>query len=251
MFAYLLTVYKACARSAWKRLQGGWIVVFGLLALGIGWIAVRIVAQSLGMLGGLLMSIYEAVALTFYLTWMRESVESRKLALSDLKQFDVGLLQSIVSVLFLLYLGSWALTMVTTGIQASWAHAILTMLFVVLLNSLPETLYLNRRDGMDAIQEAFAFTTRNWIEWYLPFVLIILPIVLSGKDWLILLSQTNVFFPALAVVIVPFYVLPGLGLALLPFGLLLAHFYMLFRAKLFTELEQGSRRQRIFKSRMN
>ena len=141
--------------------------------------------------------------------------------------------------------------MLGTGMDAGWASIILQLLFVVLLNSLPETLYLTRRDGMDGIQESFSFTTKNWIEWYLPYFIFLSPLLLlGGGSLLLIISQTNVLLPAVPILMIPFFIFPGLQMLCLPLGLILAHWYMLFRAKLYQELDTGSRRQRLFKSRM-
>jgi hypothetical protein len=251
MGSYLVKIYMLAALDASQRIRGSWSAIVGLLALALGLLLINTVSVHLGILGGFLQSIYQAVAITYYLGWLRESSQFRRLRFSELKSFDWGLFQSVISILFILYLLQWGVVMLTTGMNAGWAFAILQMLVVVLLNSLPETLYLTRRDGMDGIQESFSFTTANWIEWYLPYLIILSPLLLMGGYSLpTILAQTHIFSPALAVISVPAILFPGLQVLVLPLGLILSHWFMLFRAKLYQELEGGSRRQRIFKSRM-
>lgn len=251
MLVYLSKIYGTAALDATQRLKGSWPVLIGMLLLVVGFILINSIAAPLGILGGFLRGLAEAFAITYYLSWLQESSQYQRVRLGQLKVMDWSLFQSVISVLFILYLFQWGVTMLTTGIDARWAMNILQLLFVVLLNALPETLYLTRRDGLDGIQESFSFTTRNWIEWYIPFLIILSPMLLqSGASLPLILAQTHVLFPALAVVSVPSYFLPEIPLILLPLGLVLAHWFMLFRAKLYSELDSGSRNQRIFKSRM-
>lgn len=251
MGSYLLKIYLLSAKDAFERLKSSWTVLVGLIALAVGFILANIISAQLGVIGGLIRSLYEALAISYYLAWLRESSQYRKVRINELKIIDWGLFQSVISILFILYLFQWGVVMLGTGMNAGWASIILQLLFVVLLNSLPETLYLTRRDGMDGIQESFSFTTKNWIEWYLPYLIIVSPLLLlAGISLPEILAQTNVFFPAMPVITVPFYLFPGLLTLSLPLGLILAHWFMLFRAKLYQELDKGSRRQRMFKSRM-
>ena len=251
MGTYLLKIYLVATKDAFQRLQGTWSVLLGMLALACGFVAVTLIGSQLGIIGGFIASLYQAIAITYYLGWLRESSQFRNVRIKELKNLDWSLFQSVISILFIMYLVQWGVAMLSTGMNGSWASVILQLLFVVLLNSLPETLYLTRRDGMDGIQESFSFTTKNWIEWYLPYLIIVSPLLLLGAASLPeLLAQTNVFFPAMAVITVPVLLFPGLKLVMLPLGLILAHWFMLFRAKLYQELDTGSRRQRMFKSRM-
>lgn len=251
MTAYLLKIYLDSAHDAFIRLKKSWIVLAGILVLILGFLFVSSVARQLGFLGGILLSIYQALAITFYLGWLRDSRQSQRVRLEDLKELDWGIFQSVISILFILWICDWVLVMLGTGMDSGWSRVILQLLIVVILNSIPETLYLANRDGMDAVQESFSFTTRNWIEWFLPYIVLLSPLLLMGGASLpLLLSQANLFFPAVNLITVPSFLFPGLSILTIPMGLVLAHWFMLFRGKLYQELDVGSRRQRMFKSKM-
>ena len=252
MVAYLFKIYLDSAQDALYRLKRSWSVLAGIFVLILGFIFVSAIARQLGFIGGILLSIYQALAITFYLGWLRDSRQSQRLRFEDLKELDWGIFQSVISILFILWIFDWVLVMLGTGMESGWSSMILQLLIVVLLNSIPETLYLTNRDGMDAVQESFSFTTRNWIEWFLPYLVLLSPLLLLGGASLpLLLSQANVFFPSVLLISVPSFLFPGLSIISIPMGLVLAHWFMLFRGKLYQELDVGSRRQRMFKSKMS
>lgn len=252
MFQYLPELYLKIIIDAWRRFQGSLILVPAQLVLFCGYILISIAASPFGILRGLIVYIAQAAALTFYLGWLRDAHSSYKVRWRDLKEFDWGLFQGIISILFILWIFEWVLKMLTTGMHISWPFYMLQICTVILLNSLPESLYISRYEGLQAVEESFNFTQRNYIEWFIPYLVIFIPIILyTGLSVESLILNSQIFYPPATFIMAAGILGDGevsqyLFLAL---GMAFAHFYMLFRARLYLELESGNRRQRLFRTR--
>ncbi|MGH7147348.1 MAG: hypothetical protein ACREIJ_05530, partial [Nitrospiraceae bacterium] len=144
------------------------------------------------------------------------------------------------------------------------SYAVLLLLFL-LLNPTPEIIYQVRHDSpLDVFKISYEFVLENWIEWFLPCAVILIPIVLSPmrlRPFFSLSSRVGrgagLDFSQLLVL--PFTILEGwldyagipssiswyLGLLLTP---PLAVAMLLFRGHLFASLHGVSRRQRRFGS---
>jgi hypothetical protein len=108
----------------------------------------------------------------------------------------------------------------------------LTMMELIVLNAAPEVIYLKRSSGgIETIQRSFSFLQENWIEWFLPNVLIL------GFVWLVINGTIPVGALPLPVITVPV-----LGGALL-------HVVMVYRGFLFQTLDGSTHRQRMFRFR--
>jgi hypothetical protein len=250
-FTYLKDLYINTFFEAARRFKGSLRVVLATCVLAILWQILLPLISPLGMAGGFLRALIEAACLTFYLGWLRDSLSQTKVSFADLKEFDWSLFQSVISILFILFLAQWALQMLTTSMDAGWSFFILQLLFVVLLNSLAEVLYIARIDGWQGVQESFNFTQRNWIEWYLPLLPLVLPLAIYSYSIVAVFAQMHVLLPtAFLLEYLRLLGNPGPFLfVILPALLALSHFIMLFRGVLFKELEGGNRRQRIFRAK--
>ncbi len=246
---YLKGLYLSCISQALKRTRNSLVVLIGVCCLVVVWYMSAGFFSQLGIAGGFLRALLEAACLTFYLSWVRDSLQQNRVRISDLKEFDWGLFQAVISVLFILFLLQWVVTMLVTGMDAGWVYFILKLLFVLLLNSLPEVLYISRIDGWSGVQESFSFTYRNWIEWYLPTVLLLAPVGLQFDRLAVIFAKAEVLLPTSILLEYPdlFAGSPLLMMLSIPVLIVFSHFMMLFRGVLFQELEGGNRRQRIFR----
>jgi hypothetical protein len=114
------------------------------------------------------------------------------------------------------------------GLILSLIHLIL----YVILNPVPEFIYQTRASGLELITASYNFIVENWIEWFVPTVLL----TLAGYALLTIVDALIVGLPALAQFFVLSFIL-GLGLT----------YFMLFRGFLFAELNGTTRRSRMYK----
>jgi hypothetical protein len=174
----------------------------------------------------------------------------------------------VIGVGFVLWLPMMALDM---GTQANpyggFLSAAVMLLLFLLLNAAPEVIYQIRHDSpLDVFKASYEFVLEHWIEWFLPFAILALPIVVSpsGIQEFFNLS-TGIgrgaglnFFQLL---LLPFTLIGGwmsyVGLDpdaqwifLLLLTPLVATTALLFRGHLFALLRSSTRRQRMFAHRI-
>ena len=102
----------------------------------------------------------------------------------------------------------------------------------ILLNPLPEFLYQTRTSGIELLTASYNFIVENWIEWFLPNVLM----TVAGFYVLQALGIVTAGLPGFL----------QLFVIALGFGLCLTYF-MVFRGFLFAELHGTTRRSRVFR----
>ncbi len=246
-----LMMYVRCSKEATQGLIKNWPLLIGSAVLVIvHQIAMGLLGQF-GIVGGFILGIMQICFMTLYLGWMRDTLERDTLRLKSLFVFDAGLFFNVISVAFIISIFGWILQQLTLGMNAGVFLAAVNLVLVILLNSIPEVIYIHRMESLNALQHAFQFTKDNWIEWFLPFLICLLPI-LTVSAWAIpiIISMLNPLFPPFAVVLVFLYASPAYFYFLIPVIVICANWYMLFRGHLFKELETGSRRRRIYNMRM-
>jgi uncharacterized membrane-anchored protein YitT (DUF2179 family) len=108
------------------------------------------------------------------------------------------------------------------------------ILLYVFLNPVPELIYQSRVSGLALLSASYEFIVPNWIEWFLPNLL------LTALAYLLLewLNQVAVYLP---------FFLDSLFISA-AFGLFLT-FLMIYRGVLFAELSGTTRRSRVFRYR--
>ncbi len=241
------------------------LVGFALLFVGVSQ-----VAGSLGIAGGFLLGALNALLVGATLSLIEHSLGgARSLQLQDIQESLGCYFWEVIGVGFVLWLPIMALDM---GTQANpygqfLSSAALLLLFI-LLNPAPEVIYQVRQDSpLDVLKTCYEFVLENWIEWFLPFGLLILPVVVSpsGLEQFVLLSSRlgrGAGLDFFQLLILPFTVLGGwfayLGLPSDAYWILailltppVAMSILLFRGHLFALLHGSSHRQREFARRFD
>jgi hypothetical protein len=252
-----ISMYVRCAKEATQTILKDWLLVIGSVVLFLGFSIAGAFLAQLGMVGGMLISLVGVAALTYYYGWLSELTRSpggqrrARLDKASLLEFDVSLFFVLISASFVLWVIQWIVGSLILGMNAGWVLTMLSLGLIFLFNSLPETLYVHRYQSLAAFQESFEFTRANWIEWYLPFLVLTSPFLLLGLDQFSYFFATNSpLLPVSMIFQVPQLLLPpGLGVLTALVGVVFANWFMLFRGFLFQELERGTRRQRIFAAR--
>ncbi len=247
----IIAVYYDCAQNATKGLIRNWIILPASIAAFIITIVAATPLQSLGIVGGFVLGLIQTALLSLYYSWLSETHSKQKIGLKDLFNMDWSLFMSVISVAFLIWIIQWITLTLINGLHVEWIAACVMFVLIVVFNSLPETIYIHRYESTQAMQESFSFIQKNWIEWYIPFFILLSPwIIASPSEISMIMANTYVLFPVSILIMVPSGWVPGLGMmATTLLGIVLANWFMLFRAHLFSALESGTRRQRAFKAR--
>ncbi len=269
MLAETLELYRKALQKTWQSLLRGWMVMVAVVGFVFILILAGQIASFMGMAGGFLLGAVNALLVGATLSLIEQAVVfARRLTLRDLFESFGHYFWDVIGVGFVLWLPLMALDM---GVQNNpngqlISYAILLLLFI-LLNPVPEAIYLVRHDSpLDIFKSAYDFVLENWIEWFLPIAVLLLPIVLSpaGMRSVFALSTRagrGAGLDFFQILLVPFALLGGwldyLGLpSSVSWYLILfmtppvAVAMLLFRGHLFASLAGSSRRQRQFASQL-
>jgi len=211
-----------------------------------------------GFFGGMVVGLVQLFFISVAYCWLRDAVSNERLPWRGLYQLDGMLFSSIINTGFVLFLAKFFLSLFIQASGNDGLFFVMQLGLILVCNALPEVLYLGRAEGVDAIKDAAQFTRENWIEWFLPLILFLVPwLMVSPQILLILLAKMDELLPATIVLqsvkIFSASVLPSMGIMTTimsyALGLIAFVWFMLFRGFLFKELSIGSRRTRIFLSK--
>lgn len=263
-----LQLYRQALQATWRSLMRSWMTVAALIGFALLFVGAARIVGSLGMIGGVLLGLVNALLVGATLRLIEQSLSAvRTIQFTDVTESFGHYFWDVIGVGFVLWLPMMALDM---GTQANpyggFLSSAVTLLLFILLNAAPEVIYQIRHDSpLDVFKASYEFVLEHWIEWFLPFALLALPIVVSpsGIQEFFNLS-TGIgrgaglnFFQLL---LLPFTLIGGwmsyVGLdpeaqwvLLLLLTPLVATTALLFRGHLFALLRSSTRRQRMFAHR--
>lgn len=251
----MLKLYLTCARDAGKNLARNWLILPGMIVLYMLFMFLAALAAPLGILGGFILGLGGIALLSYFYSWIVRSSRQERLTLKKMYQFDQTVFQPLLSAAFLVFILTFPLSLLPNDPQMSLFKASVALILVLVFNALPEVVYVHRQEGFASLKEAANFTITNWIEWYIPFLIILSPwmILIGGggiEGILFLIASGSPIFPPLVLMQTPLVLLPGFPLVGMLLSLVLIAWYMLFRAELFRDLDTGGYRARKFKAKL-
>ncbi len=260
-----LTLYRNAFRKTGESLVRGWMTIVAVVGFGFLLLLATQIASPLGMIGGFLLGAVNALLVGATLSLIEQSIShTRALTIRDILGSVGHYFWDVIGIGFILWLPLMALDLTTQSNPYGQvlSYAVLLLIFL-LLNPAPEIVYQVRHDSpLEVLKTSYEFILENWIEWFLPFALILIPTILSpmGLQSFFSLSSRAGRGAGLdfsQVLILPFTILGSwLDYVGIPpsiswyVGLLctppLAVAMLLFRGHLFASLHGVSRRQRRF-----
>ncbi len=261
----LFHLYRQALRATGRSLRCSLLGIAALVGFALLFVTAARIAAPLGMAGGFLLGAVNALLVGATLRLIEQALQAaRTIHVQDVTESFGHYFWDVIGVGFVLWLPTMALEM---GAQANpygqfLSSAVLLLAFL-LLNPAPEVIYQVRHDSpLDVFKTSYDFVMEHWIEWFLPFVLVILPVVLSPsglREFFALSSRVGrgAGLDFFQILILPFTLLGGwltyvgihpdvqwlLVLLLTP---PVAMAILLFRGHLFALLHGSSRRQRLF-----
>jgi hypothetical protein len=245
-----LRIYKRCALDTTKWVIKNWVVLPGGIALFFIFVLASQLLAPMGFLGGFLLGILYAMALSLYYSWILATKNKDPLNFANLFEFDMPLFWNIINVGFVFWIFFLFYDQLTKGFNVENLNLGIGLLIGIIFNPLPEIIMHHRMDGTGALSHSYNFIRENWIEWFLPVVLFSLPYWwISPWDMLMNFITRTPLIPVLSA-LQPWLdmfrnFVPGIGsLVAFVVSLLLAHWFMVFRLNLFAELDGSNRRRR-------
>jgi hypothetical protein len=232
---FLLVYLRLFAKCLKLALQGvaknPWTLALPM-ALFAAFTALAGMLAQLGFIGGFLVGLVLDAALSCYLYFTGGTVALQKMTLRELKKSFLVYFWSVMGLFFVIWIASWALgAVLSRNPQGSTIMTALYLVTLIVLNPAPEVIYSKgTRGGIDTISTCIRFLQENWIEWFIPNLLII------AGGYLVVTRA----FPLLPLSV-------DILISLLSGALF--HVVMVFRGHLFQELDGSTHRQRMFRYR--
>ncbi|MGE0821352.1 MAG: hypothetical protein AB7G75_35420 [Candidatus Binatia bacterium] len=245
-----LQLYRQAAVDTWQRIQRNWWVSLLPLLYGVLLLFAIQLVLPLGMPGGFILGLISAMCTSSYLYFVAGTVNGQRMFPSDLMESWRPYLGPVITILFFLFIVQMLLRFALPPVAASRDILfIIQLVLMVILNPIPEIIYLGRSEGLGMLQESVEFLRESGLEWFLPLVLLTLFSIILPVPFLVSPFQVGqLSLPPLSAA--------GLlgSLTGLVQGILSAVFLfvlMVFRGLLFRSLASGTRRQRIFRARLS
>lgn len=255
-------LYRDALRATWHSLIRGWLAALAVVGFAGVMVVATQLASPLGILGGFILGAVNALLIGATLGLIQRVVTgARRLTIQDIWDSLGDYFWDVIGVGFVLWI---PLLLLDKGLTANpygpfIAAAVLLLLFIV-LNPAPEVIYQVRHDSpLDVLRESYEFVIENWIEWFLPFAIVIAPLGISFFFGLSGRLGRGAGLDFFQILVLPFTLLTAwlgyLGVSSEAGWLLViltppaAVAMLLFRGHLFAALHGTSRRQRRFQQR--
>ncbi len=260
-------LYRKAIQKTWQSLLRGWMTIVAVIGFLFLLLLAQQLAAPLGMAGGFLLGAINALLVGATLSLIEQSISfARSLTFRDVLDSFGHYFWDVIGVGFVLWLPLMALDLGTqsnpNGLFLSYA---VMLLIFILLNPAPEVIYQVRHDSpLDVFKSAYEFVLENWIEWFLPIGILLIPLLAApgGLVSFFRLSRRvgrGAGLDFSQILLLPFTILEswfaylGLGSDIAWYVMLFftpptAVAILLFRGHLFASLSRSTRRQRQFAS---
>lgn len=264
-FSATLALYRDALRGTGRSLRRSLIAMLALVVFALLFVGAARIAGPLGIAGGFILGAVNALLVGATLRLIELSLSaSRTIRVEDVTASFGHYFWDVIGVGFVLWIPTMVLEMGTQhNPYGQFLSTAVLLLAFLLLNPAPEVIYQVRHDSpLDVFKTSYEFVLEHWIEWFLPFGVLVLPVVLSPsglREFFSLSSRVGrgAGLDFFQILILPFTLLGGwltyvgihpdvqwlLGLLLTP---PVAMAILLFRGHLFALLHGSSRRRRLF-----
>ncbi|MBX3334171.1 MAG: hypothetical protein KF876_08605 [Nitrospira sp.] len=258
-------LYRQVFSATWRSLTKSWVAMIALIVFAVLFLGAARIVGPLGIAGGFLLGMINALLVGATLRLIEQSLSgARALRLADVTESFGQYFWDVIGVGFVLWLPTMLLDM---GMQANpygqFISSAFLLLVFILLNPAPEVIYQVRHNSpLDVFKTSYEFVLEHWIEWFLPFAILILPVVLSPSGLQEFFSLSGLVGRGAGLNFFQMLMLPvtaiegwlsyvgidsdGQGIILLLLTPPVAMTILLFRGHLFAALHGSSRRQRMF-----
>lgn len=240
----IIYINKASWNRTIKSISKNWMIIFTgivytILNIAIFSLVNILFTGFLSILSGIVVAIITAAFISNYLYLLFNIINYDRINIQIFKDGFKYFLWKIYGVLFIAYLGSYLLSIVSNmlGSLSIIINIVIYLGVLVLLNPLPETIYLKSYSSWESVQSTFEFMQENWFNWILP------NIIFHGLLFFITGNiLTNVFTTHLS-----FNMVFGIrNIILYIIGQGLFSFIMIYRGHLYKLLSGSTRRKRMF-----
>ncbi|AKL94566.1 hypothetical protein CACET_c10630 [Clostridium aceticum] len=233
---------KKIGKTALSSTLKNWPIIFTGLFYSLAGFVLMTILPFFWILGGLVGIIFMSAILSNYLYLIYCIIRKDRLTFQDFKDGFTVYLRKVWGVSFIgwvamLILNTFLMPGFGRGFQPMGLGIIINFLAFALFNALPEAVYQKHYNPWESITYAVAFVRDNWIEWFIP------NLVLIGVFYLL----TGTLLTGIFNYQVPFRLLfSSRGIVLYLLGQIWFSYIMVYRGYLFDLLSTSNRRKRLF-----
>ncbi len=252
VFKDLYYVNRKAIKRTTNLFMKNWLIVFTGFVYSTLTLIISIIIgvlfnnMVLGFFAGIVIFLAISAITSNYLYLLFKIVKHDKFTFQDFKDGFTVYLRKIYTVLFIGWVAQllfgFIVEPILTGLLSgiftySVLSVLISILVLILVNALPETIYQKNYSPVESIIYAFNFIKENWIEWFLP------NIILMG----ILYFSTGIIVRNIFAYNIGFNFRPSLiGIAIYFLGQIIFSYTMIYRGVLFDILSTSTRRKRMF-----
>ncbi len=240
----LLLVNKLTMKKSIKSFSKNWMLIFTGLVYTFLNILILFILNTffkgpLYILVGFIMAIVSSSLISNYLYLLSNIINYDRITMGNFKEGFKFYLWKIYGVFFIAWIANYLLSLLTgiLGTSGDLVNKIISIIILIGLNPLPETIYQKYYSPFESIQYAFEFMKGNWFNWLLPNILLYLLLYLVTGKVIVDLFATHLSFGL-------DLSLKGIGVYIL--GQVVFSFIMIYRGHLFKLLSTSTRRKRMY-----
>ncbi len=242
-------IYRVSFLEALRGLRHSWwACLFPLLYLPVLMVSALVFPAVLGgLLGGLVLGLITTLLLSHYLGLVGLCVRLEKTSLRQSWETAKDLFFPLMGLLFSFFILNMVADAALGRPDQRWLRSSLNLVVFILFNPLPEVLYLRRSPlTVETFGESLEFVKQNFVEWFLPMAVLVIPVIISNPVGLLLaLGYADPLQIGFSAALLSATSSLLLSIVLLPVIFLL----MAFRGALFLKLAGSTRRKRIYQQR--
>jgi hypothetical protein len=249
-----LALWMECAREAARAVARSPLAMVALMSIAPVLALVNLkLAPHLGLLGGFMVGLLQAIAAGWYLALVEIAATGRRrVGLIDLYEQLGSYVSEVISVMFVFFV----LSLLFSGFAATPLGLAVVLGLAIAFNPTPEMITQERSQSLELLGDAFRFMRQNGPEWLVPqigatVVTALIDLALSGRgvglDQVVNVLMT--FGPFFGFIRAGAFASPISGGS--PSGVIVGivslafvHWFMVFRAILYARLRGSSRRGR-------
>ncbi len=251
-----LKIYQESLLDAFRGVSRNWrMILVHLLYLVLIGLLIPLSMMFGSLAGSFILGLFFAVLLGHYLMTVSGAVEGDVLYFEEAKSRAFELFSPTLSALFALFIIQILSSSLFGTPEKYWLRTCVGLFVTVLFNPIPEVIYHRPSTMTEMFATSFEFIRENFVEWFFPVVVFLLPIFLfMPSDMAVSLMLGYFTSDPLHIISSVFLSFGGVLNVLLSLPLLLVmvtllYFLMVFRGQLYTRLSGSTRRKRVYQQR--
>lgn len=241
LFKDIWETNKEIIPKAYRLLLKNWPILFTGIVYSIILILLWRVAFMFWILAGLVITLVQSAIISNYLYLIENIIRYQRITMEDFKAGFTVYIWKIYGIMIVIWFANYGASLflsplfnIRLGTVSLWF--LVKVAAFLLLNSLPEVIYQKHFYIGETFRYSFEFIKENWIDWYIPNVVLgLLFYIVMGDIRTPDLLLRNRMFAFASSGILPYLV-----------GQLLLAYLMIYRGLLFEILSGTSRRKRMF-----